>query len=160
VRLDGPLQALKDSLRGRRRGMPRVLHSKLLYRRGEGLGDLELTALSAWCAARGRVPGTVAEYWDGQVPGFDAHPWYGNLADPLPRFHARSEIEDCGGRLREELGRRGAALGCARAFCHLEGALNDRMTDLENKADVHLDHVGRAMLDALGESRRGRVNCD
>src|SRR4029079_10952275 len=70
VRLDGPLQALKDSLRGRRRGMPRVLDSKLLYRGGEGLGDLELTALSAWCAARGRVPGTVAEYWDGQVPGF------------------------------------------------------------------------------------------
>jgi hypothetical protein len=160
VRIDGPLQALKDTLRGRRRGLPRVLDSKLLYRGGEGHADLELTALSAWCAARGRVPATVAEYWDGAVAREESHPWYGNLADTVPRFRSRGEIEDCGGRLRAELEKRGCAIGFARAFCHLEGALNERIVDLNNKADVHLDHVGFAMMDALGEARGGRVNCD
>src|SRR5262245_16199807 len=75
VRIDGPLQSLKEAVRSRRRGLPRVLDSKLLYRGGEGIGDLERTALSAWAAARGRLPETVAEYWEQDLAADCDHPW-------------------------------------------------------------------------------------
>jgi hypothetical protein len=161
IRVEGPLLSLKAAARSRRRGMPRILDSKVLYRSGDGLPDLERTALAAWGVARGRLPSTVAEYWDGDVRASADHPWYGNLADPLPRFCSRAELEDSVAVLHAELARVGASLAAARAFCHLEGFLNERMASLDNKADVHLDHIGNAMLGVLGaEPRQGRVNCD
>src|SRR5688572_14631147 len=161
VRVDGPLLSLKEAARSRRREAPRILDSKLLYRGGEGIADLERTALSAWAAARGRLPATVAEYWEQDVTDGAAHPWYGNLADALPKWNTRTAIEDSAARLRTELGRPGATLTRASAFCHLEGALNVRMSALANKADVHLDHIGRAMLGVLEATPRpGRINCD
>jgi ribonuclease HII len=161
VRVDGPLQSLKSAARCRRRGFPRILDSKVLYRAGEGIAELERTALAAWAVAHGRVPGSVAEYWNQYDDSAGAaHPWYGNLADALPRWNSRSEIEDAAAHLAAELGKQGARLTRARAFCHLEGTLNARMGDLANKADVHLDHVGRAMMCVLEALGPGRVNCD
>jgi hypothetical protein len=161
VRVDGPLLSLKEASRRRRRGAPRILDSKLLYRGGEGLDELERTALSAWAVAKGRLPQTVAEYWEDGVAGGEAHPWYGNLADALPRWNTRTAIEDAAACLGSELHRQGATLTRATAHCHLEGTLNDRMAALSNKADVHLDHIGRALLSVLETTARpGRVNCD
>jgi hypothetical protein len=82
------------------------------------------------------------------------------LADPLPRFCSQGEVEDGIAVLEAELRRAGAHLSRAHAHCHLEGLLNARMQSLDNKADVHLDHIGNAMLGALGEHGAGRVNCD
>jgi ribonuclease HII len=160
VRIDGPLHSLKDALRTRRRTMPRILDSKVLYKAGAGFADLERAALSAWAVARGKLPATVGEYFGDEPPVSAEHPWYGNLADPLPRALPRAEVEDAAAALHGELGRRGAALAEAHAFCHLEGVLNARMSDLDNKADVHLDHIGRAMMRVLGGLAPGRVNCD
>jgi hypothetical protein len=122
--------------------------------------DLERTALSAWVIVRGRLPATVREYWDGAVDGCASHPWYGSLDDSLPRFNSRSEIEDSAAKMAVELEKRGARLSAAYAFCHLEGVLNERMQALANKADVHLDHIGRAMMRVMGTPAPGRVNCD
>jgi ribonuclease HII len=160
VRVEGPLLSLRAAARSRRRDMPRILDSKVLYRAGEGIGELERTALCAWGLSRGRLPATVGEYWEGEIRSIASHPWYGNLGDPLPRFCARSEVEDGIAVLDAELRRAGARLAAARAFCHLEGFLNERMESLENKADVHLDHMGSALLGVLGEPAPGRVNCD
>jgi ribonuclease HII len=161
VRVDGPLGSLKAATASRRRGFPRILDSKLLYRAGEGLAALERTALAAWGAARGRLPRTVGEYWEDLDPGHAAaHPWYGNLADPLPAWNAPGEVEEGALLLGDELARRGGRLSSARAFCHLEGVLNARLDALANKADVHLDHVGAALLRLLDRPRGGRVNCD
>ena len=160
VRVEGPLQSLKAAARSRRREMPRILDSKVLYRGGEGIAELERTALCAWGLARGRLPATVLEYWEGEVRASSSHPWYGNLGDSVPRSCSRSEVEDSVAVLGEELRSLGAGLTFARAFCHLEGFLNERLESLDNKADVHLDHIGNAMLAVLGAPGAGRINCD
>ena len=132
--------------------LARIDDSKIVKRGPKGWARLEICALSAASALRGRMPQTLNELLGGSLPGAAGHPWYDSLDLSLPRVASAEEVERAAEALRSGLERNSAALRFASCAIRCAGDFNRRVKTLGNKARVEQEMIEGLVQAALSET--------
>lgn len=118
-----------------------ITDSKKLYRRGDGLANLECAALSSLVVS-GSQPATFKQLLNCLSPGTVAeageYPWYSGLDLPLPTTCEVTELTMHGNAIRKGLSACGGGLLGALCEPLLEGHFNRLVAKTRNKSIVLL----------------------
>lgn len=148
-----------------------VADSKLIYRAGHGLAELETSAL-AFCAFAhgGAPPATVRELLErhgvGAPTPIDSLPWYAEAVDrfTLPLVAAPERVRAVTERLRVAASRARVEPVALAVRAVLENDYNDQCSRLQSKARVlfcaNVDLLEALLARARQPAERVRVLCD
>lgn len=149
-------------------GSPRrlpIADSKVLYKPGQGLGQLEQGVLAAQ-ALLGDTPGTWHDAWNAFCPqGLDeweAAPWHADYEAHLPLAANSGEIKRLAGKLRAGCERAGIRLCAIGSRAIFPDQFNKLLEQYGNKSDalsaVSLELLSEMMVPLAGA--RVSVICD
>jgi len=137
--LEHVIAAKSNQASGDGRGRVWMADSKLLYRSGKGLKQLEHGLLAA-LAILGRQPTNWHELWQSLAPDAmtarDAIPWYRGYDTAIPRQADPAEIRQAAATLRSGLAHAGVRLVDLRCRVIFEGEFNRLVAAYGNKAEA------------------------